>query len=140
MVGGIVFLAVRLARRGKTNSPGNLPIQQRAQPLSASAKSELKKLWLVEVRDGKVRVRWGRYSLMLAAIPAGSFLVNGCLLAVGVWSGMGTVLFGLFGSVILLNVWVIYEFNKAGAARPANGSPSSNTHARWVATTKKSCL
>ena len=126
VVGGIVLLAVWLARRGKTKFPVNPQIQQREQPMPASAKSEAKKSSFVEVKDGRPHIRWGIYFLGLSVAVIGSALLNGCLLAVGVWSGMDTVLFGIFVVGLVFNVWVIYEFNQAGAAGPVNNLSSGS--------------
>jgi hypothetical protein len=99
-----------------------------------------KALAFVEVREGKPRVRWGPYFLGLTIVVAATGLLNGLLMAAGLWSGVDTVLFGLFACVVLFNILVIYQFNLASKSAPPtlpaasssapSGLPPSGSHAQ----------
>lgn len=120
MVGGAIFLAVWLSRQGR--EPKSAPPRARgtAEP------AQFGRFSVVEMADGRPRLRWGVYWLGLALVVIVTALLNGLLLAAGVWSGIDTVLVGLFVAVVVYNVFVIREFNKPGRTTPPNDSFSGN--------------
>jgi hypothetical protein len=81
------------------------------------------KLSFVEMRDGKRRLRWGLYFLGLASVMGATAVINGLLLAVGLWSDVDTVLFGVLVSVVAFNIIVMYQINRAEDASGRSPSP-----------------
>ena len=121
---GVVVLVVWLVRQQQKATPATPAVH-----FTGGKAAGIARLFsLVEVRDGNVHVRWGRYSLQLAVAVIGCVLVNGLLLAAGVWSGVDTVLIGTLVGVVAFNVAVIHEFQKAGMARATDSPPSGDPH------------
>ena len=112
-----LFLAWLLRRRPNSESgpPGNRPNPQ-------GGGGPASKLSFVAVTDGRPRVRWDVYFLGLGAAIVITLLLNGLLLATGVWSGVDTVLAGLVTLVVVFNILVLRDFNRAGRNPPPNNS------------------
>jgi tRNA A-37 threonylcarbamoyl transferase component Bud32 len=109
---GLVLLVIWVAQRqgvGQSDARESRPVR---------------KLSFVEVSNGKPRLRWGVYLLGLGLVLVGMSLLNGLLLAAGVWSGVDTVLIGLVVGVVIFNILVFLEFNRAsGTGSPGDPTP-----------------
>jgi tRNA A-37 threonylcarbamoyl transferase component Bud32 len=120
---GVVLLVVWLARRQQNPPTNPAPVHSENQ----KTPGKTGKFPFAEMRAGQVRIRWRRYIAGLAAVVIGGALLNGLLLAAGVWSGVDTVLFGLLVAVVVFHLFVIRDFHRAGRAGVANpsGPPSA---------------
>lgn len=74
------------------------------------------------MRDGRPRVRWLLYFVALSAVIAATSLINGLLLAAGVWGGVDTVVVGLVVAVVVFNILVLRDFNQPSGAAPQPAS------------------
>ncbi|MBE7500743.1 MAG: serine/threonine protein kinase [Verrucomicrobiales bacterium] len=95
----------------------------RGVPSGRTSPGLRRKLSFVTVEDGRVRVCWPAYFLGLGLLIPVLALLNGLLLAAGVWSGMDTVLVGLLVAVLAFNVQVIYQFNRASRTASSPSLP-----------------
>lgn len=111
LAAGLVFLAIWLARC------------QGLGQFDARESRPVRKMSFVEISQGQPRLRWGAYLLGLYLVLVGSLLLNGLLLAIGVWSGVDTVLIGLVAGVVIFNILVFLEFNRASGTG-STGDPT----------------
>ena len=109
---GLILLVLWLVRRQSQPVPGASMMNSETVEFTSQAR----RFSFVELKADRARLRWDRYGLGLGVTVVCVSLLNGLLLAAGVWRGLDTVLVGLVMAVAAFNIFVLLEFHKAGSA------------------------